>query len=84
VTDHAVTVFHKPRCPFAAKLRLQLRVARIAYRIVDFTKDEAAAASVRAANDGDELSPTVRVGERFLSNPSLEEVRRAMHDEASR
>ena len=41
-------------------------------------EDGEAAAVVRSVNDGDELVPTVRIGERFLSNPSFGEVRQAL------
>ncbi len=45
---------------------------------VDFTKDDAAGAKVRDANGGDELSPTVHIGSRYLPNPRLADVRRAL------
>lgn len=81
VTVPAITVYYRPGCPFAAKLRLRLKLARIPYRTVDFTTDAAAAAEVRGANGGDELSPTVHVGSRYLPNPRLNDVRRALRDE---
>lgn len=77
MTATAVTVYYKPGCPFAAKLRLGLTMARIPYTAVRFRDDEAAAAGVRNAGDGNELSPTVRVGRRYLSNPSVRDVRAA-------
>jgi mycoredoxin len=73
-----VVVYTRPGCPFSAKLRAKLRLARIAYTPVDIWEDSEAAAVVRSVNDGDELVPTVRIGEIFLSNPSLRQVRHAL------
>lgn len=81
MTLRAITVYYKPGCPFAAKLRLRLTLARIPYTTVKFPKDEAASAKVRDANHGNELSPTVEVGHRYLSNPSLNDIRQALHDD---
>ena len=45
----------------------------IAYVAIRFRDDETGAAEVRAVNDGQEISPTVRVGNLWLTNPrSLE------------
>jgi hypothetical protein len=60
------------------RLRVKLRLARIPYTQIDIWDDAAAAAVVRSVNDGDELVPTVRIGDTFLSNPSLGEVRAAL------
>ncbi len=65
-------------CPFSAKLRMKLALARIPYTPVDIWQDKDAAAIVRSVNDGNELVPTVRIGEVFLSNPSLREVKAAL------
>lgn len=72
-----VTVYYKPRCPFAAKLRIKLVVGRIPYHLVRFQDAPAAADEIRAVNDGNEISPTVRVGNRLLTNPTLRAVRHA-------
>jgi mycoredoxin len=60
------------------RLRANLRLARIPYLPVNIREDAEAAAVVRSVNDGDELLPTVRIGDTFLSNPSLGEVRAAL------
>jgi mycoredoxin len=73
-----VVVYTRPGCPFSAKLRAKLRLARIPYTPVNIWEDPEAAAVVRSVNDGDELVPTVRIGEIFLSNPSLRQVRDAL------
>ena len=71
-------VYWRPGCPYCAKLRLKLKATRTPHRLVDIWQDPAAAAQVRAVNDGNELVPTVRVGDVWLSNPSLAQVRRAV------
>jgi mycoredoxin len=60
------------------KLRAKLRLARIPYTSVNIWEDPDAAAVVRSVNDGNELVPTVRIGDTFLSNPSLKDVRDAL------
>ena len=71
-------VYWRPGCPFCAKLRLGLRLTRTPHRLVNIHDDPAAAAVVREHNGGDELVPTVDVGGRFLSNPSVSAVRAAL------
>jgi glutaredoxin len=68
-------VYFRPGCPFAAKLRLKLRVASMPYRAIRFGQDPAADAAVRDVNDGNEVSPTVRVGDRYLTNPTVRQIR---------
>ncbi len=75
---HEPIVYWRPGCPFCMKLRAKLRATRTPHRLVDIWQDPAAAAQVRAVNDGNELVPTVQVGDVWLSNPSLGQVRRAM------
>ena len=72
-------VYYKPGCPYAARLRARLVLARVPHRSVRFRNDEEGAAAVRAHHpQGYELSPTVLVGGRYLTNPSLREVRAAV------
>lgn len=70
-------VYYKPGCPFGIRLRAMLTVHRIPHVSVRFRDDEAAAAQVRDVNGGNEISPTVRTGERWLTNPSWREVAEA-------
>ena len=72
------TVYWRPGCPFCASLKLRLRLARIPFDAVDIHQDADAAAVVRSVNDGDELVPTVRVGDTYLSNPGVRQVRAAL------
>jgi glutaredoxin len=73
--DSDLIVYYKPGCPFAAKLRVKLALNRIPYRSIRFGEDPQADAAVRAANDGNELSPTVRIGDRYLGNPTVRQIR---------
>jgi mycoredoxin len=73
-----VLLYTRPGCPYSTRLRAKLRLARIPYTQVDIWQDPEAAAVVRSVNDGDELVPTVRIGDTFLSNPSLRDVRVAL------
>ena len=67
-------VYYKPGCPFGIKLRAALTVHRVPFTSVRFRDDEAGAAQVRAVNDGNEISPTVRVNGSWLTNPHWREV----------
>jgi mycoredoxin len=79
MADDTPIVYYKPGCPYSAKLRAQLTVARVPHRSVRFRDDEEGAAAVRAHHEkGFELSPTVVVGSEYLTNPSLRQVREAM------
>ena len=72
-----IVMYTRPGCPFSAKLRAKLALARIPYTKVDIWQDKDAAAVVRSVNDGNELVPTVRVGDVFLSNPSVRQIKAA-------
>lgn len=76
MSDNDVVVYYKAGCPFAARLRAGLKLARIPYSAVRFGDDEAASAKIREVNGGNEISPTVRIGQKFLTNPSVRDVRR--------
>jgi mycoredoxin len=79
MADDTPIVYYKPGCPYAARLRAQLTLARVPHRSVRFRDDEAGAAAVRAHHEqGFELSPTVVVGSEYLTNPSLRQVREAL------
>ncbi len=76
MTD-AVRVYYQPGCPFAAKLRTKLTLSRMPYEATRLRDDEAAAEQVRLHNGGSEVSPTVLVAGRYLTNPSAREIRQA-------
>ena len=82
MSDKDPVVFYKPGCPFGVRLRIALTLTGVPYTALRFRDDEAGAAAVRAVNDGNEISPTVRIGPRYLTNPSLREVRAAVRSAA--
>jgi mycoredoxin len=55
-------------------LKGELERRGVSYSSVDIWKDRRQAEVVKAVNDGDELVPTVRVGDDFLINPSIDAV----------
>jgi hypothetical protein len=59
-------------------LRLGLRLTRTPHVLVNVQDDPDASAFVKRHNGGNELVPTVAVGDRVLSNPSVREVRQAL------
>jgi glutaredoxin len=69
-----VVVYYRPGCPFAVRLRVALTLRRVPFTSVRFRADEAGAAKVREVNGGNEISPTVRIGETYLSNPPARAV----------
>jgi len=70
-----VTVYWRPMCGYCESLKADLARRGVPYTAVDIWADRSQADVVRAANpNGDEVVPTVRVGERFFVNPSIDEV----------
>ncbi|MGV9560301.1 glutaredoxin domain-containing protein [Streptomyces sp. NPDC003522] len=69
VVDGRPIVFWRPGCMYC--IRLRIRLGRSARRLhwVDIWRDPAGAATVRAANDGNETVPTVVVAGRPHTNP---------------
>lgn len=64
----------RPGRPFALRMRVLLRLHHVPHTVVGFRDDEAGAARVRAANAGNEVSPTVQVGQGWFVNPSWRDV----------
>ncbi|MGW2640194.1 glutaredoxin domain-containing protein [Streptomyces sp. NPDC001348] len=82
--DGRPVVFWRPGCQYC--LRLRFRLGRSARQVhwVDIWRDPAGAATVRAANDGNETVPTVVVGGRPHTNPSPAWVREQLPHRANR
>ena len=70
-------VYFKPGCPYGIRLRIALTLHRLPHRSVRFRDDENGAARVREVNGGNEISPTVNIAGRWLTNPSWREVKAA-------
>jgi mycoredoxin len=69
-----VVVYTRPGCPYCFRLRRGLRRRAVPFREIDIWRDRAAADAVRAHADGNETVPTVRLGERWLVNPTAAQV----------
>lgn len=69
-----VTVYWRPMCGYCETLKARLDQRGIPYATVDIWENRAFADVVRGATGGPEIVPTVQVGERFLVNPSIDEV----------
>lgn len=75
-------VFWKPGCIYCERLLLALRGdERITW--VNAWADKDANAEVRRLNNGDELTPTVLIGDEVLRNPSADEVRERLASSAA-
>lgn len=73
-----VTIYWRPMCGYCETLKAGLTARGIAYDAVDIWADRSKAEIVRGATGGDEIVPTVRIGDRFLVNPSPDEVAAAL------
>ncbi|MEL5955027.1 glutaredoxin domain-containing protein [Streptomyces sp. CLV115] len=80
--DGRPVVFWRPGCTYC--IRLRIRLGRNARRLhwVNIWRDPAAAAAVRAANNGNETVPTVVVAGRPHTNPDPEWVREQLSSPA--
>ena len=74
----AVVFYWRPGCGFCSSLRRRLGRAGVALDERNIWEDEEAAAAVRGAARGSETVPTVRVGDRWLVNPSSRQVLAAL------
>ncbi|OIJ94948.1 hypothetical protein BIV25_21485 [Streptomyces sp. MUSC 14] len=75
VVDGRPVVFWRPGCKYCMRLRIRLGRSARQLHWVNIWRDPAAAAAVRAANDGNETVPTVVVAGRPHTNPDPEWVR---------
>ena len=69
-----VAFYARPGCPYSFMLRRALRRRGLPFREINIWQDAAAAAAVRAVADGNETVPTVHIGDRWLVNPSADDV----------
>lgn len=70
----SITVYWRPMCGYCEQLKRELRSRGVDFHDVDIWDDRAKAELVRRATGGDEVVPTVQVGDRFLVNPSVDDV----------
>jgi len=65
-------------CGYCEILKARLAQRGLEYTPVDIWEDRSSADVVREATGGDEIVPTVRIGDRFLINPSADQVVEAL------
>jgi glutaredoxin-like protein len=70
----SITVYWRPMCGYCEQLKGELAERGVEFDQVDIWTDRAQAEVVKAATGGNEIVPTVQVGQRFLVNPSVAEV----------
>lgn len=73
-----VTLYWRPMCGYCETLKAGLARRGVDYTPVDIWQDRSQAEVVKRATGGDEIVPTVQVGDRFLVNPSADEVVEAL------
>jgi mycoredoxin len=69
-----VTLYWRPMCGYCETLKAHLIQRDVPFTAVDIWQDRSKAALVRAATGGDEIVPTVQVGDRFYVNPAVDEI----------
>lgn len=69
-----IVIYWRPMCGYCEILKADLTARGVAFTDVDIWHDRAKADIVRNANGGDEVVPTVQVGDRFLVNPTADQV----------
>jgi glutaredoxin len=69
-----VVIYTRPGCPYCYRLRRGLRRRGIPFSEINIRHDTVAAATVRAHANGTETVPTVRIGGRWLVNPTAAAV----------
>lgn len=77
-----IVLYCRPMCGYCEVLKGDLTARGVPFTPVDIWADRSKATLVTAATGGDEIVPTVQVGDRFLVNPSVDEVV-AARDEAA-
>ncbi|MEU5421695.1 glutaredoxin domain-containing protein [Streptomyces sp. NPDC020799] len=82
VADGRPVVFWRPGCKYCMRLRIRLGRRARQLHWVNIWRDPAAAAAVRAANDGNETVPTVVVAGRPHTNPDPKWVREQLSPSA--
>jgi mycoredoxin len=78
VSAPEVRIYWRPMCGYCDRLKGELARRGIPFEAVDIWSDRAQAEIVKQATGGDEIVPTVQVGDRFLVNPSPEAVEAAL------
>ncbi len=81
LSDAPIVVYWRPGCGFCSSLERGLVHTGVPYERVNIWDEPAAAAFVRSVANGNEVVPTVRIGNLALVNPSAAEVLRTARSE---
>lgn len=73
-------VLWRPGCPYCSALRRELDRRGVSAVWRNIWDDDTARSLVRAANNGNETVPTVRVGDRILTNPRWAQLQPLLGD----
>lgn len=71
-------VYWRPGCGYCTALMREIEQDNFEVELVNIWEDPAAAAIVRKHNNGNEVVPTVVIGEKVLINPYLKLIKDAM------
>lgn len=74
----AVELYWRPGCPFSMTLQAKLQDSGLPVTEINIWEDSEAAARVRSVAGGNEVVPTVFVGEHAMVNPDLKQVQDAV------
>ncbi|WP_276307384.1 glutaredoxin domain-containing protein [Amycolatopsis antarctica] len=77
-----IEFYWRPGCGFCMALQRPLERSGLPVRAVNIWEDPDAAARVRSVADGNEIVPTVFVGDRALINPQFSEIEDAVREQA--
>lgn len=76
--QYDIVMYARPGCPFCSMLRVDLADAGMTWTERDIWQDPQAATAVRAVADGNETVPTINVGDVWLVNPTVDEIRNVL------
>lgn len=80
-TGEGVDFFWRPGCGFCMALERRFNKSGVPYVKHNIWENPDYAAFVRSVADGNEVVPTIRIGDVALVNPSLAEVVSTMRDQ---
>ncbi|GAA3559388.1 glutaredoxin domain-containing protein [Amycolatopsis ultiminotia] len=83
MSDVEVEFYWRPGCFFCGALRPQLLESGFAVKEINIWEEPGAAERVREVANGNETVPTVIVGSTALVNPTIDQVRAAVHAESA-
>jgi mycoredoxin len=73
-TTNDVTMYWRPGCGFCSALRRRLQALGVSFTEINIWEQPEAAEFVRSVARGNEVVPTITVGNAALVNPTAEEV----------